>query len=278
MSKTRLSFSGGGPKTPRGKMRSSRNSRRHGFFASEFSFSAADELIFDKFSENLLIQLGPDNSIQDLLAQDVVACGWRMRTALRYEQQELQKQFAIEREGGRLERQAVETSFLYPPNARQNHQSIKLLDELKARAQTLKSLPPEFEERVTKAFGADFWKTLQEWMPVDRARMWVFAIEKIAEERAEIYGTESCLGTVSPEEEKKFVKADGVKQLEMIYKLIDLYRHSILTTFGNSAERGGRVMCDEWVSRLDLAIRYLTTARRDFYRALREYREAKTSC
>ncbi len=248
MSKTRLSFSGGGPKTPRGKMRSSRNSRRHGFFASEFSFSAADELIFDKFSENLLIQLGPDNSIQDLLAQDVVACGWRMRTALRYEQQELQKQFAIEREGGRLERQAVETSFLYPPNARQNHQSIKLLDELKARAQTLKSLPPEFEERVTEAFGADFWKTLQEWMPVDRA------------------------------EEKKFVKADGVKQLEMIYKLIDLYRHSILTTFGNSAERGGRVMCDEWVSRLDLAIRYLTTARRDFYRALREYREAKTSC
>jgi len=29
------------------------------------------------------------------------------------------------------------------------------------------------------------------------------------------------------------------------------------------------------VSRLDLAIRYQTTVRREFYRALREYREAK---
>ncbi len=271
MSKPRLSFSGGGPKTQRGKMRSSQNSRRHGFFASEFSFSTADEVIFNKFSEGFLVQLKPDNPILDFLAQDVVASAWRVRMALRYEQQELQKQFAIEREGSLSEPQAVGTSFLYPPNA---WQAIKLLDELKASTQSYKSLPPEFEQPITEAFGADTWKTFKEWMPLDLTRMWVFALAKINEERDEIFGTKSPHVTVSPEEEKKFVKADGVKQLEMVCKLIDVYKILLITSL-RSVEKGG--MCDERASRLDLAIRYLTTARREFYRSLQEYREAKDS-
>jgi len=40
-------------------------------------------------------------------------------------------------------------------------------------------------------------------------------------------------------------------------------------------ESVGAMLLDKRMSRLDLAIRYLTTTRRDFYRALREYREAK---
>ncbi len=60
----------------------------------------------------------------------------------------------------------------------------------------------------------------------------------------------------------------------MICKIIDLYKN-LLINGPRPAERKGAMLPDEREIRLDLSIRYHTTARRDFYRSLREYREAR---
>ena len=56
-------------------------------------------------------------------------------------------------------------------------------------------------------------------------------------------------------------------------KLIEHLKNIVLTQLGPVEGKG--VLLDEGGCRLDLAIRWHTTAQRDFYRAFREYREAK---
>ncbi len=192
----------GGPKTAHGKKRSSRNAVRHGIFAAEFSFSAEDEGEFNKLSSDLRKDLKPDNSILDLISQDLAACAWRMRIALRYEQQELLKQFAIENEQSPDDPHGVGESFPYGLKARQREQVIKLLDHLRAEVESDRVLPPNLEETVTQACGANFWKTLAEWAPVDPVQIIVSRLHEVAIEKSKTFGYELPEANISPEEEK----------------------------------------------------------------------------
>lgn len=264
----------GGPKTANGKKRSSRNARRHGLFAAQFLFSAADEAEYKKLTSDLREELRPNNSLLDLIFQDVVACAWRIRIALRYEQRELQKQFAIENEQSPDEPHGVGESFPYGLKARQREQVIKLLDYLRAEVKSRGVLPPDLEEAVTQACGANFWKALAEWTPLSPVRIIISRLTELAVEKSKMYGTKLPEAKVSPEEGKKYVASDGIKGQEMICKIIDIYK-SQLSSALRPAERGGAMLLVDRLTRLDLAIRYQTTARRDFYRALREYREAR---
>src|SRR5260370_3275446 len=272
-----MSNSRGGPKTAHGKKRSSRNARRHGIFAAEFSFSAADEEEFNKLSSDFRKELKPDNSILDLISQDLVACAWRMRIALRYEQQELLKQFAMENEQSPHDPHGAGESFPYGLKARQREQVIKLLDHLRTEVESHKVLPPDFEEPVTQACGAHFWKTLTEWAPLSPERIMVSRLIEVGVERSKIFGYQLPEAKVCPEEGKKYVASDAVKEQEMICKLIDIYKNQLISPL-RPLHTGAPMSLNDRVRRLDLAIRYLTTARRDFYRALREYREAKNLC
>jgi hypothetical protein len=263
----------GGPKTAHGKKRSSQNARRHGLFADEFSFSPADEIAFAKLNAGLRKELKPDTALLDLIFQDLVACAWRIRIALRYEQQELRKQFAINNEEGPEEPQAVGVSFHCRLQARQIQQLIKLLDSLHDRIQEGGRVPPEFEEPFTQAFGAELWKTITKWAPQDPVSLWVGRLNTVARERDEIFGIESSIPKVSAQEKKEFAVANAFKELEATCKLINIFRN-IFLSIHNSIESGD---VDEQGGRLDLSIRYHTTTHRDFYRALREYHQAKNS-
>jgi hypothetical protein len=262
----------GGPTTAVGKKRSSRNARRHGLFAAEFSFSAADEIEFTKLNTDLRELLKPHNALLDLILQDVVACAWRMRIALRCEQNELLKQFAIESEERPPEPSGVGESFPCSLKTGKSEQRIILLDILRDSMQKAGRLPPEFEEPVTHAFGPDLWKTLTEWAPVNPVNVWISRLTSCRVERTEMYGTEPSIANLSAEEKKQISDANDLKGSEMVCKLIDVYKLLLFSTL-RSIEKGG-MMPDERESRLDLFIRYSTTARRDFYRSLREYREA----
>jgi hypothetical protein len=77
---------------------------------------------------------------------------------------------------------------------------------------------------------------------------------------------------VSSEEEKKFREACTRDQQQMLCKIIEIYKNLLVSTL-HHPEKGGGALLDERLSRLDLALRYQTTARRDFYRSLHEYWE-----
>jgi hypothetical protein len=264
----------GGPKTAAGKKRSCRNARRHGLFADEFSFSTADEVKFNKLNSDLHDELKPNNALLDLISQDVVACAWRMRIALRNEQNELQKQYAIENEESPEKPHGVGVSFPYPLKAGKREQMINLLNELQAIVERDRTLPPEFEKSLTQAFGPGLWKTLSEWKTLDNVGIWVSRLNEIIVARSQVFGMELPIADVSLQEKKKYFAADGLKEQEMMCKIIDIWKENLITP-PFPVERGGGLLLDDRVSRLDLAIRYHTTARRDFYRSLREYREVK---
>jgi hypothetical protein len=103
---------GGGPKTRAGKLQSSQNSRKHGFFACELSFSRVDEPEFLKLRSGLRKELKPNNALLDLVCEDVVACAWKIRLALRYEQQALRKEVSKEHDGISEELKGLDSHFL----------------------------------------------------------------------------------------------------------------------------------------------------------------------
>ena len=272
-----MSNNSSGPKTPLGKKRSRQNARRHGLFAAAFSFSAADEVDFRKLNLGFHEVLKPTNAVLDVMFDYVLACAWRLRDAFRYEQQELPKQFAIEHGESPEELQGVGESFPYGLKARKTEQALKLLDELRTKVENRRVLPPEFEAPVTQVFGPNFWKRLTEWDPPDPVMILCSRSAEHAVEISKLFDREMPEEKVSPEEkkkyEKKYVTADGVKEKEMMCKIIDIYR-DLLVTRSRPGESGG-ILPDERGSRLDLSIRYHTTARRDFYRSLMEYWETK---
>src|SRR5712692_5851924 len=90
-----------GPKTPAGKLRASRNARKHGLFAAEFVFSAEEKREFDQLRRNLWKELEPKSPLQELALEYVLAAAWRTKLALRGEQAELRKQLEIENQQNR---------------------------------------------------------------------------------------------------------------------------------------------------------------------------------
>ena len=75
----------GGPRTPQGKLRASRNARKHGLLAVEFRLSAEESVEFHRFAHRLRKALKPDTALLDLIFEDIVACAWRLKLALRCE-------------------------------------------------------------------------------------------------------------------------------------------------------------------------------------------------
>ena len=176
----------GGPKTSIGKKRSSQNARRHGILADEFSFSAAEEIEFAKLNVDLREVLKPNNALLDLIFQHVLACGWRMRLALRLEQTELRRQCPIENEEGSENPQEISISHSLQP--RQRAQYIELLDSVLERLRREACLPPEFEAPITQLFGPGLWKILAQWRIKDPKVIWMAQFDEHVVERDAIYG------------------------------------------------------------------------------------------
>ena len=74
-----------GPKTTRGKARSSRNATRHGLTSKQVVLLDEDELEFARFSEDMAGELSPQGRLEELLAEVAIAKAWRLRRAFRME-------------------------------------------------------------------------------------------------------------------------------------------------------------------------------------------------
>jgi len=81
-----------GPRTAEGKARSSANSLKHGLFSSQTVLSSEDRQVFAEFRRQMLDDLRPRGAVQALLADRAVCEAWRLRRAVRIEQEWMQEQ------------------------------------------------------------------------------------------------------------------------------------------------------------------------------------------
>src|SRR5260370_33576189 len=84
------------------------------------------------------------------------------------------------------------------------------------------------------------------------------------------------IGSPTPDQEREYSTAETALRMQMISKLLDFEkRHlQLALDYVQMTDDAGIVA---GIHRLDLFVRYLTTAKRDFYRALKEYRQTKNA-
>ena len=82
-----------GPKTPEGKAKSSRNALKHGLLAQQILINDDDPNEktedFEQLLNDLIDELKPQGSIENLLVERIAICYWRLRRVLRYEAQSI---------------------------------------------------------------------------------------------------------------------------------------------------------------------------------------------
>ena len=68
-----------GPKSTKGKARASLNALKHGLLAKDIVLPSEDEQEFEGLRRALITELGPEGSLEEQIAERIVACLWRLR-------------------------------------------------------------------------------------------------------------------------------------------------------------------------------------------------------
>ena len=270
-SQKKTSIRGGGPRTAEGKRRSSRNARKHALLTTELNLSTEERSAFNDLRKGLLHELMPDTPILQLLFEIVVADAWRMKLALRGEQRAVKKQ--LDTGDPQPLREKVRMDYPYALSASELRPLLELLENMQIDFAQTGSLNPDLEDPLTRAFGVEFWKTLIAWQPLDT--MMVRLLEA-GLEKQKAFAMKPLEDPPTAEQERTYIEYDTKSRHEMVLKLMDMKKDELQLAIHRlgATNAGGRSIVEE-ADRLDLYLRYQTGARREFYRALREYREAK---
>jgi hypothetical protein len=92
-----------GPRTDEGKAAVSKNAVKHGLFAKEAVISGEDQAYYDALHDEILAELAPSGVMETLLAERVVSLTWRLKRAVRFENQLIE--VLIEQEELRMQEQ-----------------------------------------------------------------------------------------------------------------------------------------------------------------------------
>jgi hypothetical protein len=76
-----------GPRTPEGKLASSRNSFKHGLASAQLIIPGEDPAAFDALLTDLLAEHQPANSTEQLLVQEMAQSYWLTQRAIRFQNQ-----------------------------------------------------------------------------------------------------------------------------------------------------------------------------------------------
>ena len=265
----------GGPRTAQGKHRSKSNARIHCLLTAELFVSTDERRNFEHLKSDLTELLRPSTPLLELLLDDVVACAWRMKMALRCEQRAVKKQLNADAGDDSTTRsdKPRDLDFPYPATPLELRPRLKFLDDVLAAFRRNSFLSPEIEEPMTQAFGPTFWETLTKWNPADTMLMQLLACSL---EKQQAFGMKPDVDPPSPEQERRFRQLDTEARVQMVIKLMELKKDELLLALHRTGEtKAGAPLPDATTDRLDLFMRYQTTARREFHRALHEYRETK---
>src|SRR4051812_48027128 len=159
-----------GPRTPTGKRTSSQNSVKHGLCSRELRLSDEDKPVFDNLRRELAQQLAPETALQQIALDQIATCSWRCRVALRVESQQLE---------GVMGAPAVVQNALAEPSVDPHmvhwfgsgrhdlNVGIRILAQLRDYIRQHGTVRPCWEGTITACFGANFYKTLTEWTPMN---------------------------------------------------------------------------------------------------------------
>jgi hypothetical protein len=260
----------GGPRTPSGKLRASRNSRKLSLFAKEFNLSSEEKAEFDDLRQILRNGLKPGTSLLKVLFENVLTELWRVKLSLRGEQAQLRRYMATQSDHGKD--QAVEhevpMNFPFRVTAGELRRRLKFLDDLQGMIGN-GSLDSRLEEDVTKALGEQFWKMLNEFTPVN-----IFKLQLMSHvvEHSTIHGGQIPVPRPTPKQEAEYREIDAFWRIQMRSKLVEEEkRHLQFALRYLEQTEGGNLGTAASSDRLDLYLRYSSTARREFYRALNAY-------
>ena len=260
----------GGPRTLLGKSRSRGNARKHGIFSTELTMSATEKAEFNALRASLGSTRTHDGPIRDLLFDNLVTVAWQLKIALRAWQTatnaaDQDATAESEPDSG----PGPPLSYPYPLNRTELRHRLKLLQEVGAEFESSGYLPKDRKEELARAFGADFPQILTDWEP-ELKLMFSMRMAGAMFLRSKAYDMPPPV-TPLPEAAGEFSAADALLRRSMVLKLIDREaEHARLALL--HAEAGSPIgSATGGDVRPDLAQRYLTTARREFYRALHEY-------
>jgi hypothetical protein len=276
----------GGPRTPLGKYRSSRNSYVHGLFARAFDLTIEEKKEYEEIRQKFREGLKPDNPALELIFEDLVACFYRMKIALHHEGLALRKDLTTTEESKKVELSLLEEklTFPYKLSPREIRLRLRFLEEIKPRLLMGVQLGDELKQGVREAFGDDFTNLLTlDFQPESVAALnaAMMSLEyrrwrKQWEEQGETYSSEVPeIEPLDPAVEADLLNVDVQARMDMRGKLVDLeHRHLFLAL--HHVEQGQESMSAAAnYSRLDRFLRYATTARRDFYKTLHHYFEIR---
>lgn len=266
---------GGGPRTPAGKTRSRRNATRHGIFSSELTLSPAEKRALDKMRDGLRNDSQPDSPLRELLFDNMLVTVWQLRKANRA--LEIAADLLLRESETHPEEQTGGESPMHFPYAWQGlelRRRLKLLQDLRKELDHKEVLSPEWETPVTGAFGPAFWAALADWTPLDLETLWSIHFARATIERCKVYDRELAEPPPTPDEQRQYSAAALLSRLQFARKLIDFQEQHLRLALHQLSKSGDRGAEYDNTGRLDLLLRYVTTARRDFYRALAEYKRA----
>ncbi len=85
-----------GPRTLAGKRKVSRNALKHGLLAKDLVIPGESRAAWEAFRDDLLADLAPQRPLEGLLADRLVASAWRLRRAVRYEKEIIERSYGRE--------------------------------------------------------------------------------------------------------------------------------------------------------------------------------------
>jgi hypothetical protein len=277
----------GGPKTPEGKRKVSQNARTHGLAAKEFALSEEEKPEFEALQHGLQEDLQPNGAVLWLLFEEVVACAWQVRAARRCVQAEVRRMLEAtkdETQGlpakGTSRAAMILAGHPYTLTPFQVRGRKELLKNLVAAVAGAPHRLGDWKEEITAAFGADFWQTLETWQPLDPGLLYDVVLTKDIKPKIEMYDLESiCVEKKDPAIEEAMDRAvktvRAQERREMFIKLTEVKQQALQEALQYAVGVETGEVGANGKNRLELFLRYQTTAKRDFFRALEEYEKRK---
>ena len=248
----------GGPRTATGKARSSLNSRKHCLFAAELQISNLEMPEFLRMKSGLQRGLKPNSAVKLFVFDDLIACAWRMKLALRYEQSSIRKASELTADDDAANASRPQENVGGTLRAQ-----IRLINELRERVKENEVIAgsPELEKKVIEVLGTDIGQMLTAWATENQAA-WACMQAMIYKNKN--FNLETPEALRGHEEDSPMVVVPGIYKL-VVCMLLDFVSRNLLRDVTKCGAVSDRIQRDE------LFFRYYTKARRDFYQVLKDY-------
>ena len=275
-----------GPRTPRGKYHSRCNAVKHGFYSKELRISDSEAPEYKEMRTGLAADLEPCTTVQWIAFDIVAVCCWRCKLALRLEN----RLFANLIQDKPEEDNHSKDSDGPPVMARWYGHSRT---DIKAGIRSLEFAIKEFEligyfkeetkTFLTQGFGPEFVASLESWKTTSTSALRLAEhIEALANRYPSLYKdfpssykTTGEANSALPElPDSSKVVIDPMQRQHMVVKLLEERRNFLNELLVLKAQPTQGRNADE-ANYVDLNLRFLADANREWRRALDHYFDLK---